>query len=119
MRHTQIGALWTMVMPGPSARRQGSSGGGAMTPVQIWTYCLVTIALTVLGLTWLIRVAVVPPGVMTHSRTPQHAGQFAPIHIGGLYGTVTVRALVNYYLMNPPQAPGGVRPARPPRIGGC
>lgn len=119
MRRRQIGALWTTVMPGPQARRTPSSGGGAMTPAQIWTYCLVTIAVTVVGLSWLMRAAAVAPGVITHSHTPQFAGQFAPIPIGGLYGTVTVRELVNYYLLNPPKAPGGVRPARLPRIGGC
>ncbi|MDA8390920.1 MAG: hypothetical protein M0Z76_09370 [Gammaproteobacteria bacterium] len=90
-----------------------------MTPRQILMYCGATIVVTVLGLTWLMRAAAVPPGTIARSHTPQFAGRFAKIRMGGLYGTVTVRQLVNYYLQNPPKVPGGVLPARLPRIGGC
>ncbi len=96
-----------------------ASASAAMTPAQIWTYCATTLAVTVLALAWLTHAAAVAPGTMARSRTPQFAGQFAKIPMGGLYGTVTVRQLVNYYLQNPPRAPHGVVPARLPRIGGC
>ncbi len=114
-----IRALWITIRSRTHTRGATPPAKAAMTPGQIWTYCAVTLVLTAFGLAWLMKVAAVAPGTMTRSRTPQFEGQFAAIPMGGLYGTVTVRQLVNYYLQNPPKAPKGAG-ARPlPRIGGC
>lgn len=103
----------------PPQQRKVSSGGGAMTPGQILLYCGACIGLTAIGMTLLIHKASVSPGLIARSKTPQSMGRFAPIPMGGLYGTVTVRELVNYYLQNPPPAKGGSSTQAPPTIGGC
>jgi len=103
----------------PPQQRKVSSGGGAMTPGQILLYCGSCIALTAIGMTLLIHKASVSPELIARSETPQSMGRFAPIRMGGLYGTVTVRELVDYYLQNPPPASGGGFTQAPPGIGGC
>ncbi len=99
--------------------RPAATGGGAMTPGQIWLYCGSCILFVVVGMSFLIRAASVSPALIKYAKTPQTMGRFAPIPMGGLYGTVTVRELVNYYLQNPPPAQGGAFVPRLPKIGGC
>ena len=103
----------------PPVVRAAATGGGAMTPGQILLYCGASIGLVVIGMAFLIRAASVSPQLIRQSETPQTAGYFAPIPMGGLYGTVTVRKLVNYYLQNPPPAKGPAFVGRLPKIGGC
>ncbi len=103
----------------PPVARAAATGGGAMTPGQILLYCGACIGLTVIGMAFLIRAASVSPQLIRQSKTPQTAGHFAPIPMGGLYGVVTVRELVNYYLQNPPPVQGGAFVGRLPKIGGC
>ncbi len=74
-------------VPQPQARDTGS---GAMTPSQILLYCGSCVALVVVGMALLMRAASVSPELIKRSETPQTAGRFAPIPMGGLYGTVTV-----------------------------
>ncbi|MHB1513833.1 MAG: hypothetical protein ACYCTF_13560 [Acidiferrobacter sp.] len=95
------------------------TGSGAMTRSQILLYCSSCIVLVVIGISLLMRIASVSPQFMKRAQTPQTMGRFAPIPMGGLYGTVSVRELVNYYLENPPPAgrPGSARPL--PKVGGC
>ncbi|HUW98290.1 MAG TPA: hypothetical protein VMV40_05525 [Acidiferrobacter sp.] len=104
---------------GPAQRSPASTGGGQMTTGQILLYCGSCLALTAVGMAFLIHKASVSAAVIAHSETPQTMGRFAPIQMGGLYGTVTVRELVNYYLQNPPPARQGTATQAPPGIGGC
>ena len=99
--------------------RAAATGGGDMTPGQILLYCGSCIALVVIGMSFLMRAASVSPETIKRSETPQTMGRFAPIPMGGLYGTVTVRELVNYYIQNPPPARGGAFVPRLPKIGVC
>jgi hypothetical protein len=103
----------------PVQQARAATGGGEMTPGQILLYCGSCIALVVIGMSFLMRAASVSPETIKRSETPQTVGRFAPIPMGGLYGTVTVRELVNYYLQNPPPAQGGAFVPRLPKIGGC
>ncbi len=95
------------------------SGGGAMTGPQILLYCGTCILLVVIGISLLMRVASVSPQFMRRAQTPQTMDRFAPIPMGGLYGTVSVRELVNYYLQNPPPAGRPAGPRLLPKVGGC
>ncbi|MHB8252585.1 MAG: hypothetical protein ACYDEV_02515 [Acidiferrobacter sp.] len=99
--------------------RVKSTGGGAMTPGQILLYCASCLGLVAIGMAFLIQKASVSAQLIKYSKTPQSMGRFAPIRMGGFYGTVTVRQLVNYYLQNPPPAQGGGFTQPPPTIGGC
>ncbi len=95
------------------------TGSGAMTRPQILLYCGSCIVLVVIGMSLLMRAASVSPQFMRRAQTPQTMGRFAPIPMGGIYGTVSVRELVNYYLQNPPPAGRQMAARRLPKVGGC
>jgi len=99
--------------------RSAATGGGAMTTAQILAYCASCIVVVVVGISFLIRSASVSSETIVRSQTPLTAGRFAPIDMGGIYGVVTVRELVNYYLQNPPPAPGQGPALALPKVGGC
>ncbi len=95
------------------------TGGGSMTRAQILLYCGSCIVLVVIGMSLLMRAAQVSPQFMKRAQTPQTMGRFLPIPMGGIYGTVSVRELVNYYLQNPPPAGSAASARRLPKVGGC
>ena len=91
-----------------------------MNTRQILLYCVMSLVVTLIGLTVMFRYAAISPQALAHAQTAQPMGSFSDINLGSTYGTVSMTDLVGYYLQHPPKAPAaGSASAAPVRIGGC
>ncbi len=91
-----------------------------MNTKQILLYCVSCLGVTLAMLVIMFRYAAVSPQFLTHARTPQSMESFAPINLGGIYGTVSMTDLVGNYLQHPPKAAApGAGATAPVRVGGC
>ncbi|MHB8347913.1 MAG: hypothetical protein ACYDHM_12170 [Acidiferrobacterales bacterium] len=91
-----------------------------MNTRQILLYCVVSLAVTLAGLTVMFRYAAVSPQALARAQTPQPMGSFPDLNLGSTYGTVSMTDLVGYYLQHPPKAAAaGAASVAPATIGGC